>query len=197
LSQEVHQTLQLATKNSNKVREVVRYLSKLEVVGLPDTVTLPPETGLTYAENALGKARAASLATGLTTIADDSGIESEYLKGAPGVRSARFASESATDAENLSKLMAEVPAGTGLRYVCAVAYVDPAKGCEKIFEGICNGFMANGPKGENGFGYDPVFIAKDYADEGLTVAQLTAEQKDQISHRGAALRKLSSWLAAR
>ena len=109
---------------------------------LPETVELPPEDGDTFADNALGKARAAAAGTGGAAIADDSGIEAEALDGRPGVFSARYAGVGATDAENLAKLLREAPAGSGLRYVCALAYVDPATGFERIFYGECRGRLA-------------------------------------------------------
>ena len=109
---------------------------------------LPPEDGETFAENALGKARAAAAATGRASIADDSGIAAAALGGAPGVRSARYAGEQATDAQNLQKLLREAPAGSALEYVCAIAYVDPASGVERVFEGRCGGRLARSPAGE-------------------------------------------------
>jgi XTP/dITP diphosphohydrolase len=158
-------------------------------------VTLPPEDGETFAGNAFGKARAAAQATGRVTIADDSGIEAAALGGAPGVRSARYAGEYASDEQNLHKLIDEVPAGSALRYVCALAYVDPAEGSEQLFQGHCCGQMLIDPRGERGFGYDPVFLA-DEGPEGLTMAELSDAQKDAISHRGKAVRALQAWLAA-
>src|SRR5271166_2153603 len=123
--------LLLATHNEHKRRELQRLLAvpgagAYELDVLPDAVTLPPEDGETFAENALGKARAAARATGRVSIADDSGIAAAALGGAPGVRSARFAGARAGDAENLAKLLREAPAGSALEYVCAIAYVDPA-----------------------------------------------------------------------
>ena len=120
----------------------------------------PEETGSTYADNALIKARAAAAATGRVAIADDSGIEAAALGGAPGVRSARYAGEHATDGENLAKLRAEVPEGTALRYVCVIARVAP-DGAEQLFEGTCDGVMAPAGRGSRGFGYDPVFVPDD------------------------------------
>src|SRR3954447_7792016 len=111
----------LATRNSHKLREFQRLLPGTPLAPLPDQVELPPETGETFEENALIKARAAVEATGAPAIADDSGIEADALGGRPGVRSARYAGEHATDTENLDKLRAEVPRGSGLRYVCVVA----------------------------------------------------------------------------
>src|SRR5918997_2519723 len=117
--------LVLATRNEHKVREVGRLMDGVVVERLPDEVTLPPEDGDTFAANALGKARAAAAATGRAAIADDSGIEAEALDGAPGVRTARYAGPNATDAENLTKLAAAVPAGSRLRDVCAIPPLAP------------------------------------------------------------------------
>ena len=189
--------LLLATHNEHKRRELARLLLGHEVELLPADVTLPPEVGETFAENALGKARAAALVTGRVSIADDSGIEAAALGGAPGVRSARYAGEDATDEQNLAKLLREVPAGSGLAYVCALVYVDPeAPGEEaRVFEARCTGRLAGEPRGEAGFGYDPAFLP-DEEPEGLTMAQLSDEQKDAISHRGRAARALLEWLKA-
>src|SRR3954466_5846155 len=115
--------LVLSTRNDHKLREFRRLLPGLELVPLPEAVALPPEDGDTYAENALAKARAAAAALGRAAIADDSGIAAEALGGAPGVRSARYAGEDATDAENLAKLLREAPAGSRVEYVCALAHV--------------------------------------------------------------------------
>ena len=122
--------LVLATRNPHKLREFNRLLAPARVVvqPLPDDVELPPETGDTFAANALPKARMAAAATGRPAIADDSGIESQALGGAPGVRSARYAGEHASDEDNLRKLIAQAPPGSGLRYVCVLAYVDPTTG---------------------------------------------------------------------
>jgi XTP/dITP diphosphohydrolase len=160
---------------------------------LPDGVVLPPEDGESFAENALGKARAAARATGETAIADDSGIEAEALGGAPGIRSARYAGEEATDEENLRKLLREAPAGSALRYVCALAYVDPHANVERVFEGACRGRLAETPRGSRGFGYDPAFLPEDEP-SGVTMAELTEREKDEISHRGRAVRELVRWL---
>jgi XTP/dITP diphosphohydrolase len=187
--------LLLATHNEHKRRELARLLPGHEVAALPDAVQLPPEDGETFAENALGKARAAARATGEVTIADDSGIEAAALGGAPGVRSARYAGERATDEQNLDKLLHEAPAGSALAYVCALAYVDPAGEVERLFEGRCTGRLAAEPCGEGGFGYDPAFLPDD-GPPGLTMAQLSAEQKDAISHRGHAARALQKRLIA-
>jgi XTP/dITP diphosphohydrolase len=160
---------------------------------LPDDVQLPPEDGETFAENALGKACAAAAATGTLTIADDSGIEAAALGGVPGVRSARYAGETATDEENLQKLLREAPVGSALEYVCVIALVDPARGVEQLFEARCAGRLAGEPRGERGFGYDPAFLPDD-GPPGLTMAELSDAQKDAISHRGRAARALRAWL---
>lgn len=186
--------LLLATRNDHKHREVARILGGgWQIDPLPDDVHLPPEVGDTFAENALEKARAAAAVTGRASIADDSGIEAAALGGAPGVRSARYAGEGATDGQNLAKLLSEAPAGSALEYACALAYVDPVSGVEHVFEGRCPGCLAREPRGERGFGYDPAFLPDD-GPEGLTMAELTDEQKDEISHRGRALRALAEWL---
>jgi XTP/dITP diphosphohydrolase len=188
-------SLLLSTRNAHKVREFTRLLAPAEiaVAALPDDVTLPSEDGDTFADNALPKARAAAHATGQTAIADDSGIEAAALDGRPGVRSARYAGPDATDEENLAKLMAEVPAGSGLRYVCALAYVDPAAGIEHVFFGYCTGRLADRARGTRGFGYDPAFLPDgDYG--GRTMAELTDDEKDAVSHRAGAVAELLAWL---
>jgi XTP/dITP diphosphohydrolase len=189
-------TLLLATRNEHKRREFARLLPGWELQALPDEVELPPEDGATYAENALGKARAAAQATGRASIADDSGIEAAALGGRPGVRSARYAGERASDMENLNKLLGEVPAHSTLEYVCVIAYCDPRTGMERVFKGSCRGKVATVPRGEKGFGYDPAFLPDEGKDipSTLTMAQLSDVQKDAISHRGHAARELAAWL---
>jgi XTP/dITP diphosphohydrolase len=117
---------------------------------------------------------------------------------APGVRSARFAGEDATDEENLAKLLREAPAGSGLAYVCALAYVDP-DGTEHVVEGRCEGTLAADPRGTGGFGYDPAFVPVEHGSGGIgsTMAELPPEEKDAISHRGRAARALLQWLEER
>jgi XTP/dITP diphosphohydrolase len=187
--------LLLATRNEHKRREFARLLGGWEIDPLPDDVELPPEDGATFADNALGKARAAAAATGRASIADDSGIEAAALGGRPGVRSARYAGEHATDEENLALLLREAPAGSALEYVCALAYVDPARTGEdhRLFEGRCAGVLTSEPRGERGFGYDPAFVPDDRP-ETETMAELSDEQKDEISHRARAVRALLEWL---
>jgi XTP/dITP diphosphohydrolase len=187
--------LVLATRNGHKLRELGRMLGGIELEPLPGHVTLPPEDGATFAANAIGKARAAAAAVGRAAIADDSGIEAEALGGRPGVRSARYAGEHATDGENLAKLRAEAPAGSGLRYVCVMAYAEPG-GLEATFTGTCEGTLAAEARGDGGFGYDPAFLPAD-APGGRTMAELSDAEKDAISHRGRATRALAAWLAER
>ena len=189
-------TILLATRNAHKVREVARMLAPvgLTVEPLPDGVELPPEDGDTFEANALPKARAAARALGRPAIADDSGIEAAALDGAPGVRSARYAGERATDAENLAKLLREAPAGSGLRYVCALAYVS-ADGEERVFFGECRGTLTAQPRGDRGFGYDPAFVPDELPTGGeeRTMAELGDGEKDAISHRGRAVRAFAEW----
>jgi XTP/dITP diphosphohydrolase len=189
-------SLVLSTRNPHKIREFERLLAAagIAVERLPDGIELPPEVGETFTDNALPKARAAAAGTGRAAIADDSGIESSALGGAPGVRSARYAGEGATDQENLDKLMREAPVGSPLRYVCVIAYVDPASGTEQTFSGECRGRLAAGRRGAGGFGYAPAFLP-DSDDGQRTMAELTDAEKDAISHRGEAARALVEWLA--
>ncbi len=192
-------TLVLASRNVHKVRELGALLAPWSLEPLPAGIDLPPENGETYAANAILKAEAAALATGRLTLADDSGIEAAALAGAPGVRSARFAGEGASEEENLAKLLREVPLGGDRRvaYVCALAFAEPASGDPPhVFEARCEGLLAPTPRGGEGFGYDPAFLPLDGAD-GRTMAELTPAEKDAISHRGRAARALVSWLAER
>ena len=189
--------LVLSTRNDHKLREFRVLLEPHELVPLPDEVELPPETGDTFEENALEKARAACRATGMPAIADDSGIEAAALGGRPGVRSARYAGEDASDEENLAKLLDEVPADGDRRvaYVCALAYAEP--GAEpRVFTERCEGELASEPRGDGGFGYDPAFVPADLGD-GRTMAELSVAEKDGISHRGRAARSFLAWLGDR
>jgi XTP/dITP diphosphohydrolase len=183
----------LATRNPHKLAEFGRLLGDVVLLALPASVELGPETGTTFEQNALAKARTAARATGEITIADDSGIEADALGGAPGVRSARFAGERASDEDNLSLLIELVPAGTALAYVCVIAYVDPLAGVERTFAGRCRGLMSSERAGTGGFGYDPVFAPD--GEGGRTMAQLDPARKDAISHRGVAARALGTWIA--
>jgi XTP/dITP diphosphohydrolase len=188
--------LLLATRNEHKLRELREALPGVEIDPLPPEVELPPEEGETFAENALGKARAAQAATGRAAIADDSGIEAYGLGGRPGVRSARYAGEDATDEENLAKLLEEVGAQQDRRvaYVCVIALADE-DGSESLFEGRCEGTLTREPRGSGGFGYDPAFLPDDTGpDDERTMAELAPAEKHAISHRGRAARKLAAHL---
>ena len=188
--------LVLATRNAHKAREFGQLLAPHAVVALPDDVELPPEDGDTFAANALGKARAAAAALGEHAIADDSGIEAAALGGAPGIYSARYAGEGATDQENLDKLLREVPEDGDRRvaYVCALVYFVPGRP-PHMFEETCNGVLTHDPRGIRGFGYDPAFVPVEI-DDGRTMAELAEDEKDAISHRGKAARAFRDWLQA-
>jgi XTP/dITP diphosphohydrolase len=186
----------LATRNDHKLRELREALPGIGIDPLPPEVELPPETGETFAENALGKARAAQAATGRAAIADDSGISAYGLDGRPGVRSARYAGDHATDEQNLAKLLHEVGQQDDRRvaYVCAIALVGE-EGSESVFEGRCEGTLAAEPRGTGGFGYDPAFVPEDTGpDDDRTMAELSPAEKHAISHRGRAARKLAAHL---
>jgi XTP/dITP diphosphohydrolase len=188
--------LVLATRNPHKLREFEALLAPHRVIRLPDEVELPPETGETFAENASVKARVAADATGQPAFADDSGIAAAGLGGRPGVRSARYAGENATDEENLAKLLREVPDDDRrVSYVCAIAYAEPGGGLEDVHvvEARCEGTLAHDPRGDGGFGYDPAFLPAD-RDDNRTMSELTPDEKDAISHRGRAARAFIAWL---
>jgi XTP/dITP diphosphohydrolase len=191
--------LVVATRNDHKLRELGEILSSVELVPLPAGIELPPEKAETFAGNALAKARAARDATGEAAIADDSGIEAAALGGRPGVRSARYAGERATDEENLRKLIVELADAVdrAVAYVCVIAYLD-AEGHEHVFEGRCEGELIDAPRGSGGFGYDPAFVPLDTGErDGRTMAELSAAEKHAISHRGRAARLLAAHLGAR
>ena len=158
---------------------------------------LPPETGETFEANALGKARAAAAALDAPAIADDSGIEAAALGGRPGVRSARFAGEDATDEENLAKLLADVPAAaTPAWRTCARSWRCGPTAASWSPRRAARATWTTTPRGDGGFGYDPAFVPVDY-DDGRTMAELTPEEKDAISHRGRAARQLLARLLTR
>ena len=191
----------LATKNAGKAMEIGRMLegSGVEIIsleGFPE-VELPPETGKTMKENALLKARAAAGATGLPALADDSGLEVDFLGGAPGVYSARYSGEKATDEENWKKLLRElegVPAEKrAARFRCAIALVG-FDAEEHLFEGVFEGLIAEAPRGTGGFGYDPVFFVPE---AGRTAAELAPDEKNRISHRARAIDVLKAFLSSR
>ena len=186
----------LATRNEHKLREFRQLLAPHELVALPEDVELPPETGETFEANAEVKAAAACAATGEVAIADDSGIEARALGGAPGVRSARFAGEGASDEDNLQKLLADLNGQEDrhVAYVCALAFEAPG-GARHTLTERCEGTLAHEPRGAGGFGYDPAFVPADL-DHGRTMAELDQGEKDAISHRGKAARAFLAWLDA-
>src|SRR3954463_6314636 len=191
--------LVLAPRHPHKLREFEGLLAPHRVLPLPDEVELPPETGDTFEANAVDKARTAADATGMTRVADDSGIAAAALGGRPGVRSARYAGEHATDEENLDKLLHEVPDDDRrVAYVCAIAYAEPGGGLQDVHvvEERCEGMLAHIPRGDGGFGYDPAFLPAD-RDDDRTMAELTPEEKDAISHRGRAARAFLEWLGTK
>ncbi len=186
----------LATKNPGKTKEIHSILEGLpiELVCLHELSIgeLPPEDGLTFEENALKKARFVSRMSGLTAIADDSGLEVDALGGRPGVYSARYGG--GTDEQRYLKLLEELedipePERTA-RFRCVIALVSPG-GVEKTFEGVLEGRITTAPRGDHGFGYDPVFCLPD---KGKTLAEMPPEEKNLISHRAKALRKLRAYL---
>ncbi len=183
----------LASRNRQKLKELVACLQGLEVtVETLDDVREAPEVeedGDTFKENATKKATEIARATGLLTVADDSGLEVDALRGSPGVRSSRYAREDATDKENNEKLlqeMAKVPEEfRGARFVCAIAVADP-DGLVGVVEGSCEGYVALEERGHYGFGYDPLFLMKDY---NKTFAELGPDVKNRVSHRFRAMEK--------
>jgi len=196
--------LLVATSNRGKLAELRRMLADVpvEVLGLRDVFDEPmeiAEEGTSFEENAIHKARVVARASGLLTLADDSGLEVDALSGRPGVHSARFAGPNATDAEN-NRALLEALATSGeppytARFRCVLALVNPAKLDEPVLaKGACEGTIANEPRGLEGFGYDPLFVVEGL---GRTMAELSPETKNQISHRARALRALLPELVAR
>ena len=191
----------LASRNAKKLVEMRRilvdYVPDVEVLGLDDVAPYDevPESGATFADNALIKAREGHRHTGLPTVADDSGLAVDALNGMPGVLSARWAGSHGDDEANLRLVLDQVgdvpDERLGAAFVCAVAYVDDAG--EILTEGRMPGHLVREPRGDNGFGYDPIFVADGHT---RTSAELDVEEKDAISHRGQALRALASRLAA-
>lgn len=195
------QRVVLASGNQGKVREINQILYGLDLQVVPQTelgVDEVEETGLTFVENAIIKARAASQQTGLAAIADDSGLEVDALQGAPGIYSARYAGANASDAENYFKLL-EAMDGVAepqrkARFRCLMVYMRHAADPTPIIcQGSWEGAITLAPHGENGFGYDPVFWVPEYS---CSAAALSAGQKNNLSHRGAALRQLAQQLGA-
>jgi XTP/dITP diphosphohydrolase len=185
-----------ATCNKHKLREMRELLPGVEIDPLPDGVSLPPEGGDSFAEIALEKARAVHEATGRAVVADDSGISAIGLGGRPGIHSARYGGEGASDEENLAKLLREVAAAGDDRrafYTCALALIEE-DGAEHVFEARWDGHLIEEPRGEGGFGYDPAFVAEGQKD-GRTASELSDAEKNEISHRGRAARMLATHLA--
>ncbi len=179
--------LLVATGSAHKLIELQRLFGDLPI----DLVTLidlgitdeAPEDGATFEENALQKARWYSAASGEWTLADDSGLEVAALNGAPGVYTRRYAGPNATDVQNYEKLLTET-AGVvdrSARFVCTMALIDPVNGSERTFRGECPGTLTTAPRGEFGFGYDPIFEV-----DGRTMAERAPAEKDALSHRGRA-----------
>jgi XTP/dITP diphosphohydrolase len=196
------ETLVVATRNRGKLLELRALLAglPLEVHAVADVMREPPvvvERGATFAENAIAKALAIARATMALTLADDSGLEVDALEGRPGVRSARFAHERATDAENNAALLAALEAlgeaareaHYSARFRCVLALVDPFTngGEPRLVEGSCEGTITRTPRGSGGFGYDPLFVV---ASTGKTMAELTPTEKNALSHRARALAAL-------
>ena len=192
----------LATRNPEKLRELRRILEAGRVpVDVSDTGEFPDlpevaETGLTFTENALLKARAVAAFTGLAAVAEDSGLCVDALNGMPGVLSARWSGRHGDDDANLQLVLgqlADIPAGQrGAHFACAAALVLPS-GAEHVTEGVVDGALTTAPRGTNGFGYDPIFVPAGYE---VTTAEMSPADKDRISHRGRALRALAPIIAA-
>jgi XTP/dITP diphosphohydrolase len=191
----------LASRNRKKLVELRRILAPtvpdVEVIGLDDVGPYDelPESGATFADNALIKAREGHRRTGLPTVADDSGLTVEALNGMPGVLSARWAGSHGDDEANLRLVLDQVgdvpDERLGAAFVCAVAYVDDER--EILTDGRMPGRLVREPRGTNGFGYDPIFVPTGY---DRTSAELTVEEKDAISHRGQSLRALAERLVS-
>lgn len=189
------QKIVLASNNPGKLREINELLSNndFDAVALKEfTDDEAVEDGLSFVENAIKKARFASQASGLPAIADDSGIEVDALNGAPGIYSARYAGENATDTDNLQKLLADLTdmadAERTARFQCVMVYMRHAEDPTPIIcQGTWNGMVLKAPQGENGFGYDPVFFVPE---DNCSSAELSPERKNALSHRGQALRLL-------
>jgi XTP/dITP diphosphohydrolase len=186
------QLLVLATRNAGKTREIREFLGDLpvEIKNLDDFGLIPPveEDGTTFDENAYKKASFTAKILGLPALADDSGLEVEALGGAPGVHSARYAGPHATDAENNAKLLRKMEGETNRAavFVCVISLAVPS-GAALTYEARCEGLIAEAPGGNKGFGYDPLFY---YPPLNRTFAQLSAEEKNRVSHRGKAVAEL-------
>ena len=194
--------LLIATNNAGKIRELGGLLSglplRLRLLSEFPQVTEVEETGDTFAENAELKARLYSRQTGLRTLADDSGLEVDALGGAPGVLSARYGGAGATDVERNARLLDELSRVEDrrrtARFICVIALHEPEAGATRFFTGRCEGSISTAPRGENGFGYDPLFVPADYE---LTFGELPDEVKRGISHRALALAAVRDYLTER
>ena len=189
----------IATGNAGKVREFAELLKDLpiKICGLKDfhNIEEVSETGASFEENAKLKAAGYALQTGLWTLADDSGLEVEALGNAPGVFSARYGGETASNAEKIEKLLAELKK-TGdcerkARFVCAIALSSPDGEIIRLEIGMCKGLISDKPQGNNGFGYDPIFVPENFR---KTFGELPENIKQEISHRGRATRKIIRFL---
>jgi XTP/dITP diphosphohydrolase len=191
----------LATANRAKAREMAALLAGIpfRIVNLSafPRITLPPEGETSYAENALGKARAVASATGELALADDSGIEVDALGGSPGVLSARYGGPGLTDPERCEAMLREMAAvpreKRTARFRCLIAIVCPRRGRERTVEGVVEGVLLEAPRGTGGFGYDPLFF---YPPLGRGFAELSAEEKNRVSHRAQACLRAREWLLA-
>jgi XTP/dITP diphosphohydrolase len=191
----------IASKNTGKIKEIksyVRRLPKVEWLTFKDFKSFPDieEKEGSFLENAKIKAKAISDYTGMITLADDSGLEVEFLGGRPGVRSSRYAGENASDKENRDRLMAELSdaksiSDRGARFVCSMVLWEPKKGSIFMAKGLCSGHIGFKEKGTGGFGYDCIFIPSSY---NRTMAQLDKEEKNRISHRGKAIRAVCEFI---
>lgn len=193
--------LLVATGNKGKIKELENFLSgvNIQIKGLSDfeNISQVRETGKTFAENSALKAKSYAAQTGLWALADDSGLEVDYLNGAPGVFSARFAGENATDQENIEKLLAELSEITKeknrrARFVCLMTIADEKGEVKFNARGVCEGRIAVNPSGTNGFGYDPVFIPEGFEQ---TFGELSADFKKKLSHRAQAMEKIIEYLS--
>jgi XTP/dITP diphosphohydrolase len=195
----------VATRNKGKLREILPLLAGAPLLAPLELCTIDDvapdaelrEDGVTFVENALAKARQAARATGLPAIADDSGLEVDALDGAPGVYSARYAGRGADDDSNNAKLLEALrgvpPAQRTARFRCVAVFVDPARALELVRDGACEGEVLEAPRGQDGFGYDPLFYVPKV---GRTMAELPLEEKNRLSHRATAFRALGGALAS-
>ncbi len=199
---EKKQKLLIASRNQGKIEEIRKILEDLpfhikSLAAFPDLVEVE-EDGESFIENALKKARVRAREIGLLTMADDSGLEVDYLDGKPGIYSARYAGPESNDKANIEKLLQKMEGATiqerTARFKAVIALVDPESGQEDFVEGECEGLIAEEPRGNNGFGYDPVFFLPEYQ---KTMAEIPIGLKNRISHRAKALEKVREVLKSR